>query len=150
MVVIDHPDAIVQCANKVFLKELLDKHKVATPKTKLLLSQSDIDYKAISDSLGYPVVLKIPDGSFSIGVEKAENLEQLQTTAESLFKQSTILLAQEFIKTDYDWRIGVLNNRPIYACQLLWHATTGKFIITKSHLLALKAVRLQRWGASGT
>ncbi|MCH2455294.1 MAG: RimK-like ATPgrasp N-terminal domain-containing protein, partial [Idiomarina sp.] len=56
MVVIDHPDAIVQCANKVFLKELLDKHKVATPKTKLLLSQSDIDYKAISDSLGYPVV----------------------------------------------------------------------------------------------
>jgi len=117
MVVIDHPDAIVQCANKVFLKELLDKHKVATPKTKLLLSQSDIDYKAISDSLGYPVVLKIPDGSFSIGVEKAENLEQLQTTAESLFKQSTILLAQEFIKTDYDWRIGVLNNRPIYACQ---------------------------------
>ena len=63
------------------------------------------------------MVLKIPDGSFSIGVEKAENLEQLQATAESLFKQSTILLAQEFIKTDYDWRIGVLNNRPIYACQ---------------------------------
>ena len=43
-------------------------------------------FSAIGDSLGYPVVLKIPDGSFSIGVEKAENLEQLQTTAESLFK----------------------------------------------------------------
>ena len=117
MVVIDHPDSIVKCANKVFLTELLDKHKVATPKTELLLSQSEIDYEAIGERLGYPVVLKIPDGSFSIGVEKAEDLEHFKQVAAELFKQSTILLAQEYMRTDYDWRIGVLNNRPIYACQ---------------------------------
>ncbi|MFP3701927.1 RimK family alpha-L-glutamate ligase, partial [Burkholderia sp. SIMBA_013] len=80
--------------NKVFLKELLDKHKVATPKTELLLSQSEIDYQAIGERLGYPVVLKIPDGSFSIGVEKAEDLAQFKKVATELFNQSTILLAQ--------------------------------------------------------
>lgn len=117
MVVIDAPQSIVQCANKVFLKELLDKHRIPTPKTELLLSQQAIDYEAIGERLGYPVVLKIPDGSFSIGVEKAENLDALKTIAAQLFETSTILLAQEYVRTEYDWRIGILNNRAIYACK---------------------------------
>ncbi|MEX1221102.1 MAG: RimK family protein [Idiomarina sp.] len=117
MVVIDAPNSILQCANKVFLKELLDKHEIPTPRTELLLSQQKIDYAAIGERMGYPVVLKIPDGSFSIGVEKAENETELQEVAEKLFSTSTILLAQEFVPTDFDWRIGILNNRPIYACK---------------------------------
>ena len=117
MVVIDAPHSILQCANKVFLKELLDKHEIPTPRTELLLSQQAIDYEKIGERLGYPVVLKIPDGSFSIGVEKAENAEEFRRVALELFKKSTILLVQEFVKTDFDWRIGVLNNRPIYACK---------------------------------
>lgn len=117
MVVIDAPHSILQCANKVFLKELLDKHKIPTPRTELLLRQQHIDFADIGQRLGYPVVLKIPDGSFSIGVEKAENEEEFRNVAEALFNTSTILLAQEFVKTDYDWRIGILNHRPIYACK---------------------------------
>ncbi|RUO80755.1 RimK family alpha-L-glutamate ligase [Idiomarina tyrosinivorans] len=117
MVVIDAPHSILQCANKVFLKELLDKHRIPTPRTELLLSQNDIDYEGIGSRLGYPIVLKIPDGSFSIGVEKAENQEAFEKVAARLFEKSTILLAQEFMPTDFDWRIGILNNRPIYACK---------------------------------
>lgn len=117
LVVIDAPGSILQCANKVFLKELLDKHEIPTPRTELLLSQQSIDYAAIGERLGYPVVLKIPDGSFSIGVEKAESEDELRDVAARLFEKSTILLAQEFVPTDFDWRIGILNNRPIYACK---------------------------------
>ncbi|MDN7125168.1 RimK family protein [Pseudidiomarina terrestris] len=117
MVVIDAPHSILQCANKVFLKELLDKHRIPTPRTELILSQQDIDYEAIGERLGYPVVLKIPDGSFSIGVEKAESIDELKSIAADLFKTSTILLAQEFVRTEFDWRIGILNNRAIYACK---------------------------------
>jgi glutathione synthase/RimK-type ligase-like ATP-grasp enzyme len=32
-------------------------------------------------------------------------------------KKSALLLAQEFIFTGYDWRIGVLNNKPLFACR---------------------------------
>ncbi|RUO24393.1 RimK family alpha-L-glutamate ligase [Aliidiomarina minuta] len=117
MVVIDDPDAILKCANKVFLHELLEKHNVPMPRAELLISSDSIDYAAIGERLGYPVVLKIPDGSFSIGVEKASNETELKDTANKLFQTSTILLAQEFLSTDFDWRIGVLNNRAIYACK---------------------------------
>ncbi|WP_410966357.1 RimK family alpha-L-glutamate ligase, partial [Salmonella sp. SAL4449] len=34
-----------------------------------------------------------------------------------LFERSVLLLAQEFFYTEYDWRIGVLDRQPLYACQ---------------------------------
>ena len=30
---------------------------------------------------------------------------------------SALVLAQEYLYTEYDWRIGVLNGRPLYACR---------------------------------
>ena len=117
LVVIDSPEAILKCANKVFLHELLEKNKVPMPHSELLIDNAQIDFAAVGERLGYPVVLKIPDGSFSIGVEKASNEHELRATAERLFTKSTILLAQEFMRTDFDWRIGVLNNRAVYACK---------------------------------
>ncbi|RUO28091.1 RimK family alpha-L-glutamate ligase [Aliidiomarina sedimenti] len=117
LVVIDSPEAILKCANKVFLHELLEKNKVPMPRSELLIDGDNLDYAAIGDKLGYPVVLKIPDGAFSIGVEKASNEDELRATANRLFEKSTILLAQEFMRTDFDWRIGVLNNRAVYACK---------------------------------
>jgi len=62
-------------------------------------------------------VLKIPDGSFSRGVIKVGNQEELLKASAELFERSVLLLAQEFFYTEYDWRIGVLNQKPIFACQ---------------------------------
>ncbi|MCH8501942.1 MAG: RimK family protein [Aliidiomarina sp.] len=117
MVVIDHPESILRCANKVFLNEMLEKNKVPQPRTELLVMGDAIDYRDIGERFGYPVVLKIPDGSFSIGVEKARDEVEFRKVAGELFKMSTILLVQEFLPTEFDWRIGVLNNRVIYACK---------------------------------
>jgi glutathione synthase/RimK-type ligase-like ATP-grasp enzyme len=63
------------------------------------------------------VVIKIPDSSFSRGVFKAEGPEALKEVAIELFKASDLLLAQEFVYTPFDWRIGVLNGRLLFACQ---------------------------------
>lgn len=117
MVVIDHPDAILRCANKVFLNELLVQNKVPQPQSELLVSSDSLDYAAIGERFGYPLVLKIPDGSFSIGVEKARTEEEFRSVADKLFETSSILLVQEWLPTDFDWRIGILNNRAIYACK---------------------------------
>ncbi|RTE85574.1 MULTISPECIES: RimK family protein [Gammaproteobacteria] len=135
MVVIDHPDAILRCANKVFLNELLEKHKIPRPKTEIVVKSEHLDVEGIASRFGFPLVLKIPDGSFSVGVEKVRNEEELHSISEELFRKSSILLIQEWLPTDFDWRIGVLNNRAVYACQYFmarnhWqiynHAEQGK------------------------
>jgi glutathione synthase/RimK-type ligase-like ATP-grasp enzyme len=117
LVVLDDPDSILKCTNKVFLAELLAIHKVPTPKTQLLMRDKQLDYDSIEADFSYPVVLKIPHGAFSRGVVKANNREELEQQCQTLFKESAILLCQEYVLTDYDWRIGFLNNKPIYACQ---------------------------------
>lgn len=119
MPVIDSPSSILRCANKVFLAEALTAHNIATPRTITLNRNSfdDAQLDQLEDALGYPIVLKIPDGSFSRGVVKAEDRETLTRTAHELLERSRIILAQEFMYTTFDWRIGVLNRQPIFACQ---------------------------------
>ena len=36
---------------------------------------------------------------------------------DELLQKSSLLIAQEFLYTDFDWRIGVLNNKAIFACR---------------------------------
>ncbi|MGE0311319.1 MAG: RimK family protein [Lautropia sp.] len=114
MVVIDDPDSILKCTNKVYLAELLRNHRVPTPKT-VILSRDNL--RDLEHRIPCPVVLKIPDGSFSRGVSKADTPAEVQSTAQRLFRESDLILAQEFLPTDFDWRIGVLNRKAIYACQ---------------------------------
>jgi len=114
MVVIDDPHSILRCANKVYLAELLTANKIPRPKT-VIVGKGDI--AAAEKQVGYPMVIKLPDSSFSQGVFKAENCEEFSAIAGKLFKTSELILAQEFLYTEFDWRIGILNQTPIFACQ---------------------------------
>ncbi len=109
---IDDTRSIIRCCNKVYLKELLEKHKIAMPKT-VILDKAGLDQHALE--IDYPVILKIPDGSFSRGMHKAANKEELKEKSALLFKNTEIILCQEFVPSQYDWRIGVLNNEALYA-----------------------------------
>jgi glutathione synthase/RimK-type ligase-like ATP-grasp enzyme len=62
-------------------------------------------------------VLKIPDGSFSRGIFKAADEQEAAQIMERLFKDSDLILAQEYFYTDFDWRIGLLNRTPLFACK---------------------------------
>lgn len=124
LVVIDHPSAILTCANKVYLHEVLARNHIPTPKSLMLMRDNQLTSDAIAEQLGLPVILKIPDGAFSIGVEKANSTEELEQKLASMLEQSAIVLLQEFMPTDYDWRIGVLNGRAFYAC---------RYYMAKSH-----------------
>jgi len=46
-----------------------------------------------------------------------ESEEALGKATTELFQHSALLLAQEFVYTEFDWRIGVLNNEALYACK---------------------------------
>lgn len=112
--VIDDPDSILRCTNKVYLSELLARHRIAHPRTTIISRRNLEETKS---RLTLPSVLKVPDGSFSRGVFKADTPQELEEIARRLLKDSELVLAQEFIYTPFDWRIGVLDGKPLYACK---------------------------------
>jgi len=114
LVVIDDPDSIVKCTNKVFLAELLARHDVPMPRT-CILHRDNVD--EVRRQLGLPMVLKQPDSSFSLGVVRVDDEAAYAEQVRRLLTTSDLLIAQEFLRTDFDWRIGVLDRRPLFACQ---------------------------------
>lgn len=112
MIVIDDPQSIVKCTNKVYLAELLRNHQILTPDT-LFISKYDKELPSIT----FPCVLKKPDSSFSHGVIKVDDMPSLKKSLTQFFKSSDLVIAQSFIPTDFDWRIGVLDNKVLYACR---------------------------------
>ncbi|KAB7624398.1 RimK family protein [Alkalilimnicola sp. S0819] len=136
LVVMDDPQSILRCTNKVYLADLLQTHKLPTPRGRILHRGRPADLAHLEAELGLPLVLKIPDGSFSRGVIKVHSREELPGAAAELFQRSELILAQEYVYTEFDWRIGVLNRRPIFACryfmskghwQIVQHGPDGAF-----------------------
>jgi glutathione synthase/RimK-type ligase-like ATP-grasp enzyme len=114
LVVVDDPLSILRCGNKVFLAQLLDRHRIPQPKT-LVLHPKNIT--AAGRELGFPCVLKQPDSQFSKGVIKVENETDLKSATRGMLERSDLIVAQAFEPTEYDWRVGVLDGQALYACR---------------------------------
>jgi glutathione synthase/RimK-type ligase-like ATP-grasp enzyme len=114
LVVMDDPDSILQCNNKVYLNELLTRHHVPVPRT--LMVHGD-NVAQIAPTLGLPVVLKEPGGGFSTGVHKARSTAELESLARRLLQKSELIIAQEYRPTEFDWRVTVVDRRVLFVCQ---------------------------------
>ncbi len=123
LVVIDDPETIFKCSNKVFLTEILDRHKMPTPKTALV-QRKNYDPNKVIKALGLPIILKQPDSAFSLGVSKANTKEELIAKITELHAKSDIIIGQEFMQTDFDWRIGIIDRTPLFA---------SKYFMAKKH-----------------
>ncbi len=126
LVVVDDPESILKCTNKVFLAEILERNKVRIPRT-LIVHRSNRD--RVETELGLPCILKQPDSSFSRGVVKVETTKELRDAIKGLLEKSDLIIAQEFLPTPFDWRIGVFDRQPLYAC---------KYYMAKEHWQILK------------
>jgi glutathione synthase/RimK-type ligase-like ATP-grasp enzyme len=129
MPVIDDPMSMIRCTNKVFLMELLGANQVPMPQTLMLADMADLPRAA--DELGLPLVVKIPDGSFSRGVHKINSMEEFRRIAEELFEETDLVLAQKFLPTEFDWRVGILAGEPLFVCQ--YRMARGHWQILKHH-----------------
>ena len=140
LVVIDDPQSILRCTNKVYLAELLARHKIPMPRT-LVANRENANI--ITSELGLPCVLKKPDSSFSKGVVKVKDEEELSARLNEYFSESDLLIAQEFLPTTFDWRIGILDRQPLYAC---------KYFMAKGHwqIIQNEKVGRGRYGKSET
>lgn len=114
LVVIDDPESILRCLNKVYLAELLNRHQIPTPRT-LVVSKENLE--SVVEQLGLPCVLKQPDSAFSQGVSKVDSQEALIEAGLKMLDKSELIIGQEFLPTDFDWRIGTIDRKPLYACK---------------------------------
>lgn len=114
LVVIDDPSSILKCTNKVYLFELLHSNKVPTPRSFVITEEN---CEELEGKLRFPFILKQPDGAFSVGVHKINDAEEYKQVRKRMFEKSDLLIAQEFLPTEFDWRVGIIDNQVIFVCK---------------------------------
>jgi glutathione synthase/RimK-type ligase-like ATP-grasp enzyme len=119
--VIDDPESIQICANKIHQYALFKKHNIPHIPT-IFINKEDLHHKRLMEifqELGKPVVLKAPYTSFSRYVEKAACETSFREVAKRYFRKSDVLAVQKFMPTAFDWRVGVLNDKVLYVCKYM-------------------------------
>jgi glutathione synthase/RimK-type ligase-like ATP-grasp enzyme len=114
MPVVDDPESILRCTNKVYMHELMNRHRITTPRT-LIVHRGNV--QEIVPTLGLPCVLKLPDSGFGLDVVKIESEDELQKEADRFFNVSELFIAQEWLPSEFDWRVGVYDGRPLFVCK---------------------------------
>jgi glutathione synthase/RimK-type ligase-like ATP-grasp enzyme len=96
------------------MHELMSRHRIAQPRS-LIVHGGNVDQ--VVPTLGLPCVLKLPDSGFGLDVVKIESEESLRREAERFFQVSELIVAQEWLPTGFDWRVGVYDGRPLFVCK---------------------------------
>jgi glutathione synthase/RimK-type ligase-like ATP-grasp enzyme len=121
LTVVDDPESIQICGNKIHLYELFKRHNVPSIPT-LFMNKEELHHKRlleIFEALGKPLVVKAPYTSFSRYVEKVACETSFRDVAKRYFRKSDVLALQSFMPTAFDWRVGVLNRQVLYVCKYM-------------------------------
>lgn len=142
--VIDDPYSIRVCSNKVLQFYKFIENKIPIPKT-LIIEKNNIESALLK--IKKPYIIKKPLSSFSRGIYLVS--DEYQKFADALLTKMRCFVLQEFLQTEFDWRIGVLNNEIIFACKyymtegswkVIKHDRKGNFVDGESETLALDKV----------
>jgi hypothetical protein len=87
----------------------------AVPPTVIIGGTHDL---RAADELGFPMVLKVPDSVPFARRQEGRQPGRFDAPPEWL-KETDLLLAQAFMPTNFDWRVGVLGGKPLFVCQYL-------------------------------
>jgi glutathione synthase/RimK-type ligase-like ATP-grasp enzyme len=126
--VIDDSHSIQICGDKVNMYSHLIKKNVSLPKT-IFLSKNDLCVEKVSelfDTLGTPLIVKEPSTSFSLRVEKVTDIAGFFRVARRFIKMSDWIVVQQYVESTYDWRVGVLGGKLLYACKYTIPSVTFK------------------------
>lgn len=146
MPVIDDTASILRCGDKVYLHEVFKRRGVPTPDT-LVVQEKNFEERVGSRT--FPLILKSPGGSFSRAVKKAESMEEAAAVAAEMFRESSVLVVQEYMPTPFDWRVGVLHKRLLFAAryymagrhwQIVKEKDGGRFAEGRVEAVALEEV----------
>jgi glutathione synthase/RimK-type ligase-like ATP-grasp enzyme len=119
--VIDDPESILICCDKVNMYRHLMRHQAPIPPTTFL-SEADLTLRKgteLLDTMGSPLVLKAPNSSFSLYVERVSTPREFMRVGRRFLRRADRVVAQQFVRSGFDWRIGVLAGEVLYVCQYL-------------------------------
>jgi glutathione synthase/RimK-type ligase-like ATP-grasp enzyme len=147
--VIDDPDSIQICSDKINMYLHMMQKGVPIPETLFLQKKeiTPVQARETLEHLGIPVIVKEPSTSFSARVEKVETVPDFLRVAKRFIKLSDWIVAQAFVESQFDWRVGVLNGKVLYACKYIIPTESFKIQATvNGHIVycAVKSVPLER------
>ena len=110
-------DTIAVCSDKYRAAIRLERDGLTQPKTALIPNQESVKQAVENLDVDFPLVLKTLEGSKGVGVVFIESERSLDAVVQLLFKQDpdADLLLQQYIKTNFDVRVIVLNDTVIAA-----------------------------------
>ncbi len=111
--VIDEPDSIVVCCDKVNMYQHLMRAGVAMPDT-CFLAEDEVTVeqaRELFESYGTPLVLKAPNSSFSAYVEKVHDENSFVKVGKRFLRRAERLVVQQYLPSSFDWRVTILDGK---------------------------------------
>jgi glutathione synthase/RimK-type ligase-like ATP-grasp enzyme len=131
--VIDDPRSIQICSDKVNMYLHLIHANVPVPRTEFV-RKADFSEELMGrllDSMDGSLILKEPSTTFGNRVKKVTTMADAHHVAGSYLKMSDWIVAQEYIESDEDWKIGVLDGELLYACRYVLPTESEKIVASE-------------------
>ena len=102
--VIDDPDSIIICCDKANMYHHLIQAEAPMPET-VFLEEGDIVLEkgaALLEKMGAPLVLKAPNSSFSMYVERVSSPQEFVKVGKRFLRRAERVVAQRFVTSTFD------------------------------------------------
>jgi glutathione synthase/RimK-type ligase-like ATP-grasp enzyme len=111
--VIDEPDSILVCCDKVNMYQHLMRAEVPMPDTCFLTEDQVTPEQAneLFEQYGTPLVLKAPNSSFSAYVEKVHDAAGFVKVGKRFLRRADRLVVQQYLPSSFDWRVTILDGK---------------------------------------
>jgi len=144
--VIDDPESIRICCDKVNMYQHLLKKQVSMPRT-IFLDREELCLTKGNELLallGAPVVLKAPNSCFSHYVEKVSTAEEFLTVGKRFLRRADRLIAQQYTPSEFDWRVITLNERVLAVVKYVFAPHTWRIADQSEQGEGLKVIGVPR------
>lgn len=117
--VVDDSRSIYICCDKVNMYRHLQQGGIPIPET-VYLHESDLTEERgaeLFEYLGRPFVIKAPNSSFSLYVERVADEKEYVKLGNRYLRRADRFLAQRFVPSEFDWRVTILAGEVLSVCR---------------------------------
>jgi glutathione synthase/RimK-type ligase-like ATP-grasp enzyme len=114
--VVDEPDSILVCCDKVNMYQHLMRADIPMPDT-CFLSEDEVTVeqaRELFETYGTPLVLKAPHSSFSAFVEKVHDEAGFVKVGKRFLRRAERLVVQQYLPSSFDWRVTILDGKVLF------------------------------------